>query len=66
MSAFDRIDRQFQRPKFIAREAPEEEPKRECPACFDSGWIAYGTGSIGDPHFMECDKCHNPEDIPCP
>lgn len=48
------------------------EEKREfvgereiCPECEGCGWIAYGIG-VGDPHFRECDACHNPEDLPRP
>lgn len=36
-----------------------------CPKCEGGGWECYGIGQ-GDPHFRECDFCHNPEDHPCP
>jgi hypothetical protein len=36
-----------------------------CEACEGGGWEVFGTGR-GDPHFRECEKCHNPEGHPCP
>ena len=46
----------------------EYEPCPECTTCSScegGGWTHYGTGS-GDPHFRECDDCHNPQGRPSP
>jgi hypothetical protein len=37
----------------------------ECSECEGGGWIAYGIGH-SDPHFRECDVCHNPKGNPSP
>lgn len=43
----------------------KKEHAEECSVCSGGGWICYGIG-IGDPHFKECDKCGNPENLECP
>jgi len=42
--------------------APDEPA---CPACEGGGWECYGIGR-GDPHFRECQVCHNPNGLECP
>lgn len=46
------------------RTPPEPDPD-ECPECYGGGWTCYGLG-YGDPHFKECESCHNPEGHPAP
>lgn len=41
------------------------EPETVCPACEGGGWTHYGIG-FGDPHFRECEECHNPEGLSSP
>ncbi len=47
--------------------AADEPQKEVCPRCEGGGWLSYGIGGgIDDPHFRECEECHNPEGIPSP
>jgi hypothetical protein len=53
----------YREPK--AKPEEPEEAELVCLTCEGGGWECYGIG-IGDPHFRECTKCHNPKNRPSP
>lgn len=49
------------------RQFRDAEPEEAivCDTCEGSGWEMYGLGR-NDPHFRECQTCHNPSEFPSP